>query len=186
MIDNYDSFVYNLVRYFEELSQNITVRRNDCITIEEIQNFGYRGIIISPGPGTPMDAGVSVRIIQELGGKVPILGVCLGMQSIAWAFGGNVIKGEAPMHGKVSEIFHDGRGVFEGIKSPLQVTRYHSLVVDKETLPKCLKITCQTDNGVIMGLRHSEYQIEGVQFHPEAHLTEHGHDILRNFINSCR
>lgn len=185
MIDNYDSFVYNLVRYLEELGETVLVFRNDKITIEEINNINPKGIIISPGPKEPKDSGLSLEIIKIFKGRIPILGICLGHQAIGCAFGADIIKGQEPVHGKVSEIFHDGQGVFAGIKNPLKVTRYHSLVIQKKTLPDCLKITSETLDGVIMGIRHRHFCLEGVQFHPEAELTECGHNILRNFTNIC-
>lgn len=185
MIDNYDSFVYNLVRYLEELGETVLVFRNDRITVEEINNINPEGIIISPGPKEPKDSGISLDIIRIFKGKFPILGICLGHQAIGYAFGADIIKGKEPVHGKISEIFHDGQGVFAGIKNPLKVTRYHSLVIQKETLPDCLKITSETQDGVIMGIRHRDFCLEGVQFHPEAELTECGHTILKNFINIC-
>ncbi|WMJ82394.1 aminodeoxychorismate/anthranilate synthase component II [Clostridium sp. MB40-C1] len=186
MIDNYDSFVYNLVRYLEELGEKVCVYRNDKITIKDIEKISPEGIIISPGPKDPKDTGSSVEIIKKYKGKIPILGICLGHQAIGYAFGGNIVKGNKPMHGKISEVFHNGKGVFENIKNPLKVTRYHSLIVDKDSLPKCFSITCETKDGVIMGIMHKEYDIEGVQFHPEAELTEEGHKILKNFIKRCR
>ncbi|MBC8060141.1 MAG: aminodeoxychorismate/anthranilate synthase component II [Clostridiaceae bacterium] len=186
MIDNYDSFVYNLVRYFEELNQNVFVYRNDKITIEEIKVLKPEGIIISPGPKSPKEAGISLQIIKEFKGKVPILGICLGHQAIAQHFGGEIIKGIVPVHGKISEVFHNGEGVFRGIVNPFKVTRYHSLVVKPSTLPSSLEVTAQTKDGVIMGIKHREYYIEGVQFHPEAELTEYGHEILENFIKEAR
>lgn len=185
MIDNYDSFVYNLVRYIEELNEKVYVCRNDSITAENVELMNLKGIIISPGPKTPSEAGVSLEIIDTFKGRIPILGICLGHQAIGHAFGANIVKGKEPVHGKVSSVRHDGKGLFKGIKNMLNVTRYHSLVVDKKTLPDCLEVTCETSDGVVMGLRHKSYFIEGVQFHPEAELTECGHDILRNFINDC-
>ncbi|MCY6484690.1 aminodeoxychorismate/anthranilate synthase component II [Clostridium aestuarii] len=186
MIDNYDSFVYNLVRYFEELGEDIKVYRNDKITIEDIKKMDLEGIIISPGPKDPKDAGNSIEIIKNFRGEIPILGICLGHQAIGYVFGGKIVKGERPMHGKISNVYHNNKGIFKGIKNPLKVTRYHSLVVDKESLPSCFSITCETEDGVIMGLKHKEYDIEGVQFHPEAELTECGHEILENFIKRCK
>lgn len=186
MIDNYDSFVYNLVRYFRELEEEIIVHRNDEITVEDIEKMNLQGIIISPGPKEPREAGISMDIIKSFKGKIPILGICLGHQTIGYAFGGKIVKGKRPMHGKISQVYHTGEGVFENIKNPLNVTRYHSLIVERESLPSSLSVTCETKGGVIMGLRHKEYDIEGVQFHPEAELTECGHEILRNFIERCR
>ncbi len=186
MVDNYDSFVYNLVRYLQELGQEVMVCRNDRITPDDIKGMNLEGIIISPGPKAPKDAGVSLDIINTLKGKIPILGICLGHQAIGYAFGADVVKGAEPVHGKNSIVTHDNDGLFKGIKNPLSVTRYHSLIVEKSTLPDCLKVTCETKDGVIMGLRHKEYCIEGVQFHPEAELTECGHSLLNNFVDICK
>lgn len=186
MIDNYDSFVYNLVRYLENLKEHIDIYRNDRITIEDIININPKGIIISPGPKRPEDSGICVDIVKKFSGKIPILGICLGHQTIAYAFGGKIIKGEKPMHGKVSEIYHNGKGLFKDIKNPLKVTRYHSLVVSKEDLPHCLSITSQTKDGVIMGIRHKNFLVEGVQFHPEAELTEYGYKMLENFLEEAK
>jgi anthranilate synthase component 2 len=190
MIDNYDSFTYNLVQYFGELGAEVLVYRNDEITLDDISQLKPQGIVISPGPGTPNDAGISMQIIQQFGGKVPLLGVCLGHQSIGQVFGGDVIRAKQVMHGKVSRIYHNGLGVFANLPSPFQATRYHSLVVSKETLPDCLEITAwtQTEQGdiaEIMGMRHREWLIEGVQFHPESILTEHGKLLLNNFLSQC-
>lgn len=186
MIDNYDSFVYNLVRYFKELGEEIVVKRNDEIDNRYIEKLNPKGIIISPGPKNPIEAGECLKVIDGFKGKIPILGICLGHQCIGHYFGGNVVKGEKPVHGKVSEVTHNNKGVFKNVKNPLKVTRYHSLVVDRETLPSELEITCETNDKVIMGLRHKRFHVEGVQFHPEAVLTECGHDILRNFIIECK
>ena len=186
MIDNYDSFVYNLVRYLEELNEEVLVYRNDRITLKDIENMKLAGIIISPGPKEPKDAGLSLDIINTFKGRIPILGVCLGHQAIGYAFGASIVRGKEPVHGKISTVLHDNSGVFKGIKNPLEVTRYHSLVVDRDTLPDNLLITCETNDGVIMGLRHKEYPLEGIQFHPEAELTECGHEILMNYINICK
>ena len=183
MIDNYDSFVYNLVRYFEELDEEIIVYRNDKITIEEIKKLDISGIVISPGPKNPKKAGISLEILEEFKGVMPILGICLGHQCIGHYFKGNIIKGEKPIHGKISYIKHNGEGLFKNIQTPLRVTRYHSLVIDRESIPPCLEITSETEDKVIMGVKHKEYPIYGVQFHPEAEMTEEGHDILHNFIN---
>lgn len=185
MVDNYDSFVYNVVRYFEELDEEVAVFRNDELTIEMIEKMKPLGIIISPGPGVPSEAGISMEIIERFKARIPILGICLGHQVIAEAFGGGVIKGAQPVHGKVFPIDHDQKGLFAGLKSPLNVTRYHSLIVDCD-LPDELVITARTADGAVMGLRHKEFMLEGVQFHPEAHLTECGHEILRNFTNMCK
>lgn len=186
MIDNYDSFVYNLVRYLEEIKEEIKVFRNDKITIKEIYDLNPEAIIISPGPKSPDKSGIILEVIEEFKGKIPILGICLGHQAIGHAFGGNIVKGAYPIHGKVSCITHDNKGVFRSLKNPFKVTRYHSLVIDRKTLPECLEITSETEDGVIMGIRHYNYPIEGVQFHPEAELTEFGHELLINFINIAR
>lgn len=186
MIDNYDSFTYNLVRYIEELDEDVLVYRNDKITLKEIDKLKPAGIIISPGPKTPADAGLSLEIIRTFKGRVPILGICLGHQAIGYAFGASVVRAVQPMHGKISVVHHDGIGVYKGINNPLCVTRYHSLVVDRNTIPDCLHISCETEDGVIMGLRHKGYLIEGIQFHPEAEMTDCGHEILSNYINMCK
>ncbi len=183
MIDNYDSFVYNLVQYLGELGEDIRVFRNDKITIPHIKDLRPDHIIISPGPCTPNEAGISLQLIQHFKGKIPIMGVCLGHQAIGQAFGGDVVRAPRLMHGKTSQVFHDGKGVFAGLKNPLTATRYHSLIVKKETLPACLEISAETDAGEIMGIRHKEYAIEGVQFHPESILTEAGHAMLEKFLS---
>lgn len=182
MIDNFDSFTYNLVQYLEMLNEEVIVRRNNSITIEEIKRLRPEIIVISPGPGNPKDAGISMEIIEVFKGKIPILGICLGHQSIGEIFGGNIIKGLEPVHGKVYPIIHNRKGIFKELPSPLNVTRYHSLVIDKKTLPECLEITAETEDGQIMGVRHKKFLIEGVQFHPEAILTEYGLDMLKNFL----
>ncbi len=183
MIDNYDSFTYNLVQYFGELGQDVQVYRNDEITIEEIEAKKPQFLVVSPGPCTPREAGISVPAIQHFAGKLPVLGVCLGHQSIGEAFGGKIIHAKTLMHGKVSPVFHNGTGVFKGLPSPFNVTRYHSLAIERESLPDCLEITAWTEDGEIMGVRHKTLDIEGVQFHPESILTEHGHTMLENFLN---
>ncbi len=183
MIDNYDSFTYNLVQYFGELGQDVQVYRNDEITIEEIEAKKPQFLVVSPGPCTPREAGISVPAIQHFAGKLPVLGVCLGHQSIGEAFGGKIIHAKTLMHGKVSPVFHNGTGVFKGLPSPFNVTRYHSLAIERESLPDCLEITAWTEDGEIMGVRHKMLDIEGVQFHPESILTEHGHTMLENFLN---
>ncbi|GAB1264511.1 anthranilate synthase component II [Aurantivibrio infirmus] len=188
MIDNYDSFTYNVVQYLSELEADVKVIRNDELSIEEIVALKPERIVVSPGPCTPDKAGVSIAAIEIFAGKIPLLGICLGHQSIGQAFGGKIIRARAVMHGKTSMIYHSNTGVFEGLNNPFEATRYHSLVIDKETLPDCLEITAwtQTEAGEvdeIMGVRHKELAIEGVQFHPESILTEHGHDLLRNFLN---
>lgn len=182
MIDNYDSFTYNLVQYLGEMGQQLKVFRNDKITIEEIEDMNPDRIIISPGPCTPSEAGISVDAIKHFTGKVPILGVCLGHQSIGQAFGGEIIRAQRLMHGKTSMIHHDNEGVFAGMPNPFEATRYHSLIIRRETIPDCLQITAETDAREIMGVRHKEYPIEGVQFHPESILTVDGKKLLANFV----
>lgn len=182
MIDNYDSFVYNLVQYLGEMGEAIRVYRNNKLTIPQIEDMRPDHIIISPGPCTPNEAGISLELIQYFKGKIPILGVCLGHQAIGQAFGGEVVRAQRLMHGKTSLVYHDGKGVFAGLVSPLTATRYHSLIVKKETLPECFEVSAQTDQGEIMGIRHKEYAIEGVQFHPESILTQDGHAMLQNFL----
>lgn len=182
MIDNYDSFTYNLVQYFGELGEDVKVYRNDRISIKDIEELAPERIVISPGPCTPKEAGISVEVIRHFAGKKPILGVCLGHQSIGAAFGGEIINTPRLMHGKTSLIYHDGRIIYEGIPNPFEATRYHSLLINRSTLPDCLYITAWTKEGEIMGVRHREYVIEGVQFHPESILTAVGKDLLRNFL----
>jgi len=182
MIDNYDSFTYNLVQYIGELGEDIKVFRNDKITIHEIEKLDPEKVVISPGPCTPKEAGISVELIRHFAHKIPILGVCLGHQSIGAAFGGEIIRAPRLMHGKTSMIFHDGKTIFKGLPNPFEATRYHSLVIKKETLPDCLEITAWSDMDEIMGVRHKEYIVEGVQFHPESILTNVGKDLLRNFL----
>lgn len=188
MIDNYDSFTYNLVQYLGELGADVIVHRNDQITVEEIEKLKPERIMVSPGPCTPNEAGVSMDAIKHFAGKLPILGVCLGHQSIGQVFGGNIVHAREIMHGKTSLVHHTAKHVFSGLTNPYTATRYHSLVIDKNTLPDCLEVTAWTedDNGEIdeiMGVKHKEFDIEGVQFHPESILTEHGHDLLKNFID---
>ncbi len=183
VIDNYDSFTYNLVQYFQELGQRVLVRRNDQITLDEVVDLKPRAVVISPGPGGPQDAGISMRVITDLGHRVPILGVCLGHQAIGAAFGARVVSADRLMHGKTSRIFSNGSPLFSGMSNPFEACRYHSLIVDKETLPDCLQITAWTDRHEIMGIRHKYHPIEGVQFHPESILTLEGKHILQNFIN---
>ena len=182
MIDNYDSFTYNLVQYFGELKANLKVYRNDAISTAQIKKMRPRAIVISPGPGRPEDAGVTVEIIQELSGKIPILGVCLGHQAIGYAFGGRIIGAKKLMHGKTSSIHHNRKDLFKSIPNPFEATRYHSLVIEKKTLPRCLQITAWTKDQEIMGVQHKRFPLWGVQFHPESILTRAGHDILRNFL----
>jgi len=186
MIDNYDSFVYNLVQYFKVLYEDVVVYRNDAISIEEIRQLNPSMIVLSPGPCTPDQSGVCLEILQELKADFKILGICLGYQAMAQVFGGQVVKGAYPVHGKVFPIHHDNQGLFKDLNNPLRVTRYHSLVVDRASLPDCLTITAETEDGVIMGLEHKIYDISGVQFHPEAILTEQGHELLTNFIKRER
>ena len=182
VIDNYDSFTYNLVQYLGELGQEPQVWRNDKITLEEIEELAPERIVISPGPCTPNEAGISIDVVNHFSGKLPILGVCLGHQSIGQAFGGRVVRAERLMHGKTSMIEHDGLSIYGGVPSPFEATRYHSLVVERSTLPDCLEISAETREGEIMGLRHKEYPVEGVQFHPESILTSEGKNILSNFL----
>lgn len=189
MIDNYDSFTYNVVQYLAELKADVAVYRNDEITLAEIAALAPEKIVISPGPCTPNEAGVSVDTIKTFGGKIPILGICLGHQSIGQAFGGNIVRAKEVMHGKTSMIHHSNQGVFAGLTNPYRATRYHSLVIDQKTLPDCLEITAWTETAdgaidEIMGVRHREFAIQGVQFHPESILTEHGHELLNNFLRS--
>jgi anthranilate synthase component 2 len=185
MIDNYDSFTYNLVQYVAELGEDVKVLRNDEIGIEEVEALRPRAIVISPGPSAPQNAGISLEAIVRLAGRVPILGVCLGHQAIGQAFGGKVVRAKRVMHGKVSRVRHDGEGVFHGLPPEFDATRYHSLVLERVSLPACLKVTAESDDGEIMGLRHRTLAVEGVQFHPEALLTEHGHRMLQNFIQGA-
>ena len=182
MIDNYDSFTYNLVQYLGELGQDLKVFRNDRITIAEIGALRPERIVISPGPCTPREAGISVEVIQQFAGKIPILGVCLGHQSIGEAFGGDVVRAPYLMHGKTSRIHHDGRTIFKNLPNPFEATRYHSLIIKRETLPSVLEVSAWTDDGIIMGVRHKKFTVEGVQFHPESILTAAGKDLLKNFL----
>ncbi|UOO80865.1 aminodeoxychorismate/anthranilate synthase component II [Uruburuella testudinis] len=182
MIDNYDSFTYNIVQYFAELGEEVAVRRNDDITLEEIAALNPQYLVIGPGPCSPKEAGISVAAIQHFAGKIPMMGICLGHQAIGEAFGGKIIRAQTLMHGKVSPVAHHNSGMFAGLPNPVTCTRYHSLVIERSSLPDCLEITAQTDDGEIMGVRHKHHPIEGVQFHPEALLTEYGHDMLNNFL----
>jgi anthranilate synthase/aminodeoxychorismate synthase-like glutamine amidotransferase len=186
MIDNYDSFTYNLVHYIGELGEKVVVFRNDKITLEGVGELDPEIIIISPGPCTPKEAGISVDLIKEFLGRKPILGVCLGHQSVAYAMGGRIVRAQRLLHGKTSMIHHDGKGVYTGIPDPFEATRYHSLIVEKTSLPDGLEISAWTDEGEIMGIRHRDYPVEGVQFHPESILTKHGKDLLQNFIAISR
>ena len=182
MIDNYDSFTYNLVQYLGQLRERVVVKRNDCIEISEIEKLDPDMIVISPGPCTPKEAGVSIEVVERFKGVIPILGICLGHQTMGTVFGANIVKAIEPVHGKVHPVSHTGKGVFEGLKNPVDVTRYHSLVVERESIPDCLEITAWTKEGEVMGFLHREYLMEGVQFHPEAILTQHGMDMLNNFL----
>jgi len=182
MIDNYDSFTYNLVQYLGELGADVHVARNDAIALDEIESLAPERIVISPGPCTPTEAGISVPLIRRFGGKVPILGVCLGHQAIGQAYGGHIVRAQRVMHGKLSPIAHRGEGVFAGLPTPFAATRYHSLVIDRTSLPESLEVTASSDDGEIMGVRHRALDVEGVQFHPEAILTEHGRRLLSNFL----
>ena len=182
MIDNYDSFTYNLVQYLGELGAEVKVFRNDETTVDAIAALAPERIVISPGPCTPSEAGITLELIVRLAGKVPLLGVCLGHQAIGQAFGGRVVRAKRVMHGKVSRIRHDGKGVFAGVPDDFTATRYHSLVIERQTMPQCLAVTAQAEDGEIMGVRHRSLAVEGVQFHPEALLTEHGHRMLKNFL----
>ncbi len=186
MIDNYDSFTYNLVQYFGQLGEDVAVYRNDQITLEEIERLSPERIVISPGPCSPNEAGISVSAIRHFAGKIPLLGVCLGHQAIGAAFGGNVVRSSFLMHGKTSPIFHDGKGLFKGLPNPFEATRYHSLIVERSSLPECLEVTAWVENEEIMGLAHRELPIWGIQFHPESILTVGGMDLLRNFLEMSR
>ena len=183
MIDNYDSFTYNLVQYLGELGEDVKVIRNDELTVDEIERLGAARIVLSPGPCTPNEAGVSLEVIRRFAGRTPILGVCLGHQAIGQAFGGKVVHAKQLMHGKVSRIHHGGKGVFSGLPTPYEATRYHSLAIERASCPKELEVTAWTEDGEIMGVRHASLAVEGVQFHPESILTEHGHALLKNFIS---
>jgi len=182
VIDNYDSFTYNLVQYFGELGADPQVKRNDAITPDEVENMKPQKIVISPGPGRPEEAGISMELIRKFGGKVPILGVCLGHQCMGEVYGGKVVRAGRLMHGKTSPIQHDGKGVFQGLPNPFEATRYHSLIVEKNSVPSCLEVCAETAEGEIMGLRHREYPVHGVQFHPESILSKEGKDLLANFL----
>jgi anthranilate synthase component 2 len=186
LLDNYDSFTYNLVHYLQELGAEVRVERNDALTIEAIRNLKPAGLVISPGPGTPAESGVCLPLLQAGGLNFPVLGVCLGHQALGEAYGGKVIRAPEPMHGKVSAVLHQGKSVFFGLPSPFNATRYHSLMVERSSLPACLEITAETEDGIIMGLQHREYPLHGVQFHPESIASEHGHALLANFLKLCR
>lgn len=182
LIDNYDSFTYNLYQYLAELGAEVLVKRNDQITLDEIEVLHPERIVISPGPCTPNEAGISCQVIERFGARTPLLGVCLGHQAIGQVYGGRVIRAPEPVHGKTALMYHDDQGVFQGLPKPFEATRYHSLIVERETLPETLEITAQTEDGLIMGLRHREYPVEGVQFHPESIITTVGKELLRNFL----
>jgi anthranilate synthase component II len=186
LIDNYDSFTYNLAQYLGELGAEVNVYRNDALTVSEIEAWQPEQIVLSPGPCTPNEAGICLETIRHFAGKIPILGVCLGHQAIGQAFGGKIVRAQHVMHGKLSTVTHDGHGVFTGLPSDVTVTRYHSLAIERDSLPSCLEVSATADDGEIMGVRHRELAVEGVQFHPEAILTEHGHDVLRNFLQGRR
>jgi anthranilate synthase/aminodeoxychorismate synthase-like glutamine amidotransferase len=186
MIDNFDSFTYNLVQYFGELGAEVKVVRNNALTLDDIERMRPAQLVVSPGPCTPNEAGISLAAISRFGGAIPILGVCLGHQAIGQAFGGKVVRAKRVMHGKVSSVRHDGKGVFAGLPGGFTATRYHSLAVERGSLPECLEVSAESEEGEIMGLRHRTLPVEGVQFHPEALLTEHGHAMLRNFLEGGR
>jgi anthranilate synthase component 2 len=186
LIDNYDSFTYNLAQYLGELGADVHVHRNDAINLAQIDAWRPEKIVISPGPCTPNEAGISVSLVQRFAGEIPILGVCLGHQAIGQAFGGQIVRARRVMHGKLSSIAHRGEGVFEGLASPFVATRYHSLVIDRDSIPECLEVTAESEDGEIMGVRHRTFAVQGVQFHPEAILTEHGHALLSNFLKSSQ
>ena len=183
LIDNYDSFTYNLYQYCSELGASVEVRRNDAVCAEDVDRLAPDGLVISPGPGTPHDAGISNELIERFAGRMPILGVCLGLQCIAFTYGGQIVRAPELRHGKTSPIRHTGEGVFRGLPSPFEAVRYHSLVADRASLPDCLAVTASTDDGLVMGLRHREYPVEGVQFHPESILTGPGKQLLQNFLD---
>jgi anthranilate synthase/aminodeoxychorismate synthase-like glutamine amidotransferase len=184
ILDNYDSFTYNIYQLFSELGAEVEVIRHDCITVEEIRQRGYEALVISPGPGVPKEAGISEEAIRQLGPELPILGICLGHQAIGEVYGGKVVRAGAIVHGKSSALHHDGRGLYEGLPQNIPVARYHSLIVERESLPDCLEISSELEDGTIMGLRHKEYPVEGIQFHPESILTPEGHKMLANFLKS--
>lgn len=186
MIDNYDSFTYNLVQYLGELGADLRVFRNDKISLEEIEELNPSYIVVSPGPCTPNEAGISMEVVKRFGPEIPLLGVCLGHQAIAQVFGGKVVRAPVPVHGKVSEIYHDGKSIYQNIPSPFTATRYHSLIAERSSLPPSLEISAWTEDGLIMGLRHKEYPIEGIQFHPESILTPEGKKILKNFLSEYK
>lgn len=183
LLDNYDSFTYNLVHYLQELGTEVTVARNDALSVDEVLAKQPDGIVISPGPGTPDDSGICLELVKRASGVIPIFGVCLGLQTIGQVFGGKVGRAPTPMHGKVSPVHHSGAGVFTNVPNPFNATRYHSLIVERATVPECLTITAETDDGLIMGLQHTQHNTHGVQFHPESIASEHGHALLKNFLD---
>jgi anthranilate synthase/aminodeoxychorismate synthase-like glutamine amidotransferase len=185
VVDNYDSFVYNLVQYLGELGAEPIVHRDDAVTLDDVESIRPDGILISPGPGSPADAGLSNELIRTWGARVPVFGVCLGHQCIGEVYGGSVVRAPQVVHGKTSAVHHDGAGLFRGLPEPLEATRYHSLVVDRASVPDCLVVSAWTDDGLVMGLRHRTLPVEGVQFHPESVLTDAGHDLVRNFLDAC-
>lgn len=185
LIDNYDSFTYNLLHYLQELGCNVTVIRNDAVTVDEVLAMDLQGIVLSPGPCDPDQAGICLPLVSRIAGKVPLLGVCLGHQTIGQAFGGKVIRAATPMHGKISDIVHHAGGIFHDIPSPFKATRYHSLIIERSSLPDCLTVTAETTDGTIMAVSHKEYAIHGVQFHPESIASEYGHQLLGNFLGVC-
>lgn len=182
LLDNYDSFTYNLLHYLGELGKEVVVKRNDAVSVKEVLAMKPEGIVISPGPGIPAESGICLELLKEASGKIPLLGVCLGHQAIGEAFGGNVIRAPEPMHGKISAINHQGKSVFKGLRCPFNATRYHSLIVEKPSLPDVLEITAETADGIIMGLQHKKFNVHGVQFHPESIASEYGHELLKNFV----
>lgn len=184
LLDNYDSFTYNLLHYLSELGKEVMVRRNNALSVSEVLALKPEAIVISPGPGTPDDSGICLQLVKEAAGNVPLFGVCLGHQTIGQVFGGKVMRASQPMHGKVSPVYHQGKGIFAGLRTPFNATRYHSLIVEKESLPDCLEITAETSDGIIMGLQHKTLNVHGVQFHPESIASEYGHELLENFVTN--
>lgn len=184
LLDNYDSFTYNLLHYLGILGKEVVVKRNDAISVSDVMSMHPEGIVISPGPGTPDDSGICLELVKQAGGRIPLLGVCLGHQAIGQAYGGKIVRAPEPMHGKISAIYHHGKSVFKGLPNPFDATRYHSLIVEKSSLPADLEITAETKDGIIMGLQHKKFNVHGVQFHPESIASEHGHALLKNFIET--
>jgi anthranilate synthase component 2 len=183
LLDNYDSFTYNLLHYLGELGKQVIVHRNDAVSVADVLALSPEGIVISPGPGTPDESGICLELVKAASGKIPLMGVCLGHQAIGQVFGGKIVRAPSPMHGKVSTILHAGKGVFKGLPNPFNATRYHSLIVEKSSLPECLEVTAETEDGIIMGLQHKKMNVHGMQFHPESIASEHGHTLLRNFLD---